>query len=235
MVRLGRPPAAIFTESMIGTGGEVSLPPGYLAAVFESVRKAGGLCVSDEIQVGLGRLGSGLWGFARHGAMPDVVTLGKPLGNGMPLAAVVTTRQIAAAFDNGARYFNTFAGNPVSCAAGIAVLDVIRREGLLEQAEAVGSYLLGRLRQLAERHTLIGDVRGEGLYQGVELVRERDTLEPAGPEALYISERLKEEGILIYPNGPHGNVLKVKPPMTFRTEHADLLVDALDQVLAEEW
>lgn len=232
---LGRPPAAIFTESLIGTGGEVPLPSGYLHALFESVRRAGGLCVSDEIQVGLGRLGSGLWGFTRHGVVPDLVTLGKPLGNGMPLAAVVTTRKIAEAFDNGARYFNTFAGNPVSCAAGLAVLDVIEQEGLREQAQQVGARLLGQLRQLADRHALIGDVRGEGLYLGVELVRERDTIEPAGPEALYVCERMKEEGVLIYSNGPHGNVLKIKPPMTFRAEHADLLVDVLDQVLSEEW
>ena len=235
MIGLGQPPAAIFTESLIGSGGEVPLPPGYLADVFRSVHNAGGLCVSDEIQVGLGRLGSGLWGFTRHGVVPDVVTLGKPLGNGMPLAAVVTTRKVAEAFDNGARYFNTFAGNPVSCAAGLAVLDVIQREGLAEQAEHVGAYLLGRLRQLAERQPLIGDVRGAGLYLGVELVRERDALEPAGPEALYACERMKEEGILIYPNGPHGNVLKIKPPMTFRIQHADLLVEVLDQVLGEEW
>jgi 4-aminobutyrate aminotransferase-like enzyme/Ser/Thr protein kinase RdoA (MazF antagonist) len=235
IVALGRPPAAIFTESLIGTGGEIPLPAGYLAALFESVRAAGGLCVSDEIQVGLGRLGSGLWGFGRHAVVPDMVTLGKPLGNGMPLAAVVTTREIAAAFDIGARYFNTFAGNPVSCAAGLAVLDVIETEGLREQAEKVGAYLLGRLRQLADRHALIGDVRGEGLYLGVELVRDRDTLEPAGPEALYVCERMKDEGVLIYSNGPHGNVLKIKPPMTFRTDHADLLVDTLDEVLGEEW
>jgi 4-aminobutyrate aminotransferase-like enzyme len=235
MARLGRPPAAIFTESLIGTGGEVPLPPGYLAGLYESVRAQGGLCVSDEIQVGLGRLGSGLWGFTPHGVVPDIVTLGKPLGNGMPLAAVVTTRAIAEAFDNGARYFNTFAGNPVSCAAGLAVLDVIQREGLAEQAQRTGGYLLAQLRQLAERHALIGDVRGEGLYLGVELVRDRDTLEPAGPEAMYVCERLKEEGVLIYPNGPHGNVLKLKPPMTFGTQHADLVVEVLDRVLGEEW
>jgi 4-aminobutyrate aminotransferase-like enzyme/Ser/Thr protein kinase RdoA (MazF antagonist) len=235
MVRLGRPPAAIFTESLIGTGGEVPLPPGYLAGLYESVRAQGGLCVSDEIQVGLGRLGSGLWGFTPHGVVPDIVTLGKPLGNGMPLAAVVTTRAIAEAFDNGARYFNTFAGNPVSCAAGLAVLDVIQREGLAEQAQRTGGYLLAQLRQLTERHALIGDVRGEGLYLGVELVRDRDTLEPAGPEAMYVCERLKEEGVLIYPNGPHGNVLKLKPPMTFGAQHADLVVEVLDRVLGEEW
>jgi 4-aminobutyrate aminotransferase-like enzyme len=232
---VGTPPAAIFTESLIGTGGEIPLPSGYLAAVFDAVRAAGGLCVSDEIQVGLGRLGAGLWGFTGHGVVPDIVTLGKPLGNGMPLAAVVTTREIAAAFDNGARYFNTFAGNPVSCAAGLAVLDVIERERLAEQAGQVGAYLLAALKRLAVRHELIGDVRGSGLYLGVELVRDRHTLEPAGPEALYVCERLKEEGILLYPNGPHGNVLKIKPPMTFRADHADLLVTVLDQVLSEEW
>jgi 4-aminobutyrate aminotransferase-like enzyme/Ser/Thr protein kinase RdoA (MazF antagonist) len=235
LVDQGRPPAAMFAEALIGTGGEVPLPPGYLAATFDAVRKAGGLCVSDEIQVGLGRLGSGLWGFGEHGVVPDVVTLGKPLANGMPLAAVVTSRQIAESFDNGMRYFNTFAGNPVSCAAGLAVLDVIEREGLQEQAEQVGAYLLKELKRLGERHVLIGDVRGSGLYIGVELVRDHDTLEPAGPEALYICERMKEEGVLMYPNGPHGNVLKIKPPMTFRTEHADLFVQVLDQVLSEEW
>ncbi|MEV8517896.1 aminotransferase class III-fold pyridoxal phosphate-dependent enzyme [Dactylosporangium sp. NPDC051484] len=230
----GRAPAALFTEALIGSGGQITLPPGYLASAFEAVRAVGGLCVSDEVQIGIGRLGT-MWGFEAHGAVPDIVTLGKPLGNGMPLAAVATTREIADEFDRGIRYFNTFAGNPVCCAAGLAVLDVIERDGLVERAALTGAHLLSELRGLAERHALIGDVRGEGMYAGIELVRDRTTKEPAGAEALYVSQRMREEGVLIYPNGRFGNILKIKPPLIFDTSHVQILVDALDSILTEDW
>lgn len=230
----GRPPAAFFTEALIGSGGQITLPPAYLASAFAAVRAVGGLCVSDEVQIGIGRLGT-MWGFEAHGAVPDIVTLGKPLGNGMPIAAVATTREIAAEFDKGMRYFNTYAGNPVCCAAGLAVLDVIERDGLVERAASTGAHLLSELGGLADRHDLIGDVRGEGMYVGIELVRDHATKEPAAAEALYVSQRMREEGVLIYPNGRFGNILKIKPPLIFDAGHVRVLVDVLDSVLTEDW
>ncbi|MDH6470872.1 4-aminobutyrate aminotransferase-like enzyme/Ser/Thr protein kinase RdoA (MazF antagonist) [Micromonospora sp. H404/HB375] len=230
----GRAPAAFFTEALIGSGGQITLPPTYLASAFEAVRTAGGLCVSDEVQIGIGRLGT-MWGFEAHGAVPDIVTLGKPLGNGMPIAAVATTREIADEFDRGMRYFNTFAGNPVCCAAGLAVLDVIERDGLVERAASTGAHLLSELRGLADRHALIGDVRGEGVYAGIELVQDRATKQPAAAEARYVSERMREEGVLIYPNGRFGNILKIKPPLIFGKRHVQILVDTLDSILTEDW
>jgi 4-aminobutyrate aminotransferase-like enzyme len=159
--------------------------------------------------------------------------MGKPLGNGHPLAAVVTTRAIADAFDNGMEYFSTFGGNTVSCAVGLAVLDVLRDESLQAHALEVGDRLLAGLRPLAARHALVGDVRGSGLFLGVELVRDRETLEPAGGEAAYVANRMRERGILLGTDGPHHNVIKIRPPMPFDAADADLLVEALDDVLAE--
>ena len=233
MVAAGHPPAAAFAESLMGTAGQIPLPPGYLKGVFETVRAAGGLGVSDEVQVGVGRLGNTFWGFEGHGVVPDIVTMGKPLGNGYPLAAVVTTREIADAFDNGMKYFNTFAGSPVACAIGEAVLDVVRDERLQERAHDVGAYFRQRLVALADAHPAIGDVRGYGLYLGVELVADRDLKTPAAALAYRVSERLKDEGVITYPNGDLDNVLKIKPPMVFGRDHADCFVDALDLVLGE--
>jgi 4-aminobutyrate aminotransferase-like enzyme len=191
------------------------------------------VCIADEVQVGFGRVGSHFWGFETQDVVPDIVTMGKPMGNGHPLAAVATTRAIAEAFANGMEYFNTFGGNPVSCAVGSAVLDVIAEEGLQENALRVGEHLLQGLRGLMARHTLIGDVRGLGLFIGVELVRDRETLEPAAEEARYIIERMKEAGILLSIDGPLHNVLKLKPPLVFSMEDADFLVRTLDKVLDE--
>lgn len=234
LVDEGRAPAGFFAESLMGTGGEVVLPPGYLSSAFASVRAAGGLCVSDEVQVGFGRLGP-FWGFETHGVVPDVVTMGKPMGNGFPIAAVATSREIAEAFDTGMRYFNTFGGNPVACAAGMAVLDVLEEEELPRRAQDVARHLFGGLRELADRHELIGDVRHDGLYGGVELVRDRETLEPATAEARQVCELLKAQGVLMYPNGRFDNVLKLKPPMVFEPSHADRFVEVLDDVLSQEW
>ncbi|HVA61566.1 MAG TPA: aminotransferase class III-fold pyridoxal phosphate-dependent enzyme [Mycobacteriales bacterium] len=234
-VARGQQPAAVIAESLMGTAGQIVHPPGYLGGLFDAVRAAGGLCISDEVQVGFGRMGDAFWGFEHYGVVPDIVTMGKPMGNGFPLAAVVTTRAIADAFDNGMKYFNTFGGNPVACAVGSAVLDVIREEGLQEKARDVGGYLRDRLRALADRHELIGDVRGRGLYLGVELVRDRSTKQPASREAFLVSELLKEEGVIVYPNGDHDNVLKLKPPMVFSRTDADILVDALDDILGRSW
>jgi 4-aminobutyrate aminotransferase-like enzyme/Ser/Thr protein kinase RdoA (MazF antagonist) len=231
MVSDGRPPAAFIAESLMGTAGNIVLPDAYLATVFAAARKAGALVISDEVQVGVGRMGDTFWGFELSGVVPDIVTMGKPLGNGHPLAAVVTTREIADAFDTGMKYFNTFGGNPVSCAIGSTVLDIIIGDGLQQHANDVGRYFRDSLRQVQQRHDLIGDVRAQGLYLGVELVRDRDTKEPAKDEAFEVTELMKEEGVIVFPNGVYDNVLKIKPPMTFGNEHVDIYCEALDRVL----
>ncbi|WP_397547298.1 aminotransferase class III-fold pyridoxal phosphate-dependent enzyme [Rhodothermus marinus] len=230
----GRGLAAFIAEPMMGTGGQVVFPPGYLRAMYELVREAGGVCIADEVQVGFGRPGTHFWGFETHGVVPDIVTMGKPMGNGHPLAAVVTTPEIAAAFDNGMEYFNTFGGNPVSCAVGLAVLDIIEEGRLQEHAREVGDYLRQQLLALRERHALIGDVRGSGLFLGIELVRDRETLEPATEEARQVVEAMKRRRILLSTDGPMNNVIKIKPPMVFTRENADLLVEKLDEVLTRE-
>ncbi|MEX2610224.1 MAG: aminotransferase class III-fold pyridoxal phosphate-dependent enzyme [Gemmatimonadota bacterium] len=230
----GAGPAAFFAEPLPGCAGQVVPPAGYLRDAFAAARAAGAVCVADEVQVGFGRVGSHMWAFEADGAVPDIVTLGKPIGNGHPLGAVVCTRQVAASFANGMEYFNTFGGNPVSCAAGLAVLDVLEKEGLQASAAAVGGALLEGLRTLAERHPLIGDVRGRGLYLGVELVRERGTREPAAAEAAHLVERAREHGVLLSTDGPLHNVIKIKPPLVFGAAEADRLMGVLDALLGED-
>ena len=227
----GDDPAAFIAESLMGTAGNVVLPEGYLEGVFASARRHGALCISDEVQVGAARFGSHFWGFQDQGVVPDIVTMGKPIGNGHPMAAVVTTPEIAQEFDDGVKYFNTFAGNPVSCAIGMEVLQIIEDEGLQQNALEVGQHLLSALSGLKDRHSLVGDVRGKGLYMGVELVRDRDSQEPAKEEAYAISEALLARGVVSYPTGQFDNVLKIKPPMVFDKSHADFFVEALDSVL----
>ncbi len=226
--------AAFICESLLSCGGQIVLPENYLKEAYRHVRVAGGLCIADEVQVGFGRVGTHFWGFETQGVVPDIVTMGKPIGNGHPLAAVVTTPEIAASFNNGMEYFNTFGGNPVSCAIGLAVLDVIAEEQLQANALRVGTYLMDGLRGLMEKHSLIGDVRGSGLFVGIELVLDRETLAPAGAQAAYIANRLRERGILLSTDGPFHNVLKIKPPMVFTEENADFLVETLDEVLGED-
>jgi 4-aminobutyrate aminotransferase-like enzyme len=221
-------------ESLLGCGGQIVLPDNYLKEAFQYIRNAGGVCIADEVQVGFGRVGTNFWGFETQGVVPDIVTMGKPIGNGHPLAAVVTTPEIAASFNNGMEYFNTFGGNPVSCAIGLAVLDVIAEEGLQENAQRVGKHLLDGISELMEKHTLIGDVRGLGLFVGIELVLDRQTLVPAPEQASYIANRMRERGILLSTDGPFHNVLKIKPPMVFTEENADFLVGALDEILGED-
>lgn len=230
----GAPGAAFICESLLGCGGQIVLPQGYLKAAFQHAREAGALCIADEVQVGFGRVGQHFWGFQTQDVIPDIVTLGKPIGNGHPMAAVITTSEIAQAFHNGMEYFNTYGGNPVSCAVGAAVLDVIEDECLQEHAWVVGDFILRGLRELQKRHPLIGDVRGLGLYIGVELVRDHDTLEPADWEASSIVEEMKERGILLSTDGPLHNVLKIKPPMVFTKENAQTFLENLDQVLKQE-
>lgn len=221
----GRTVAAFFSESALGCGGQIVPPHGFLHESFAAVRAAGGVCIADEVQTGFGRAGSHFWMFEEHGVVPDIVTMGKPIGNGHPMGAVVTTAEIAASFANGMEYFNTFGGNPVSCAVGLAVLDVIRDEGLQENAREVGAYLMDGLRSM--RHPLIGDVRGRGLFLGFEMVRDRETREPANREAAALVNRLKEQGVLLSTDGPHHNVIKIKPPMVFSRADADRVVAGL--------
>jgi 4-aminobutyrate aminotransferase-like enzyme/Ser/Thr protein kinase RdoA (MazF antagonist) len=230
--RRARRPAAFIAETCPSVGGQLVFPPGYLANVYEYVRAAGGVCIADEVQTGLGRMGASFWAFETQGVVPDIVVMGKPLGNGHPIGAVVTTRAIADAFDNGMEFFSTFGGNTVSCAAGIAVLDVLREERLQEHARVVGEHLLGRLRPLVERYPIVGDVRGSGLFLGVELVRDRATLEPAGAEASFVANRLRERGILLGTDGPHHNVVKIRPPMPFSPVDAEILADELERAIA---
>lgn len=230
--RNGHGPAAFIAESISGCGGQVVFPPGYLAAAAQHARAAGALYIADEVQVGFGRVGSHMWAFELQGVVPDIVTLGKPIGNGHPLGAVVTTPEIASAFANGMEWFNTFGGNPVSCAAGMAVLDVIEGEGLPAHAGEVGAHLLRRFTALAERHEAIGDVRGVGLYLGLDLVVDRATKEPATALATEVANRLRERGVLISTDGPFDNVVKIKPPLVIGLAEADLLCDELDRALS---
>ncbi|HSO24892.1 MAG TPA: aminotransferase class III-fold pyridoxal phosphate-dependent enzyme [Chondromyces sp.] len=226
-VRLG----AFMAESLIGCGGQVVPAEGFLAAAADLVRAAGGVVIADEVQVGFGRVGTHFWAFESQGVVPDIVTLGKPIGNGHPMAAVVTTPEIAASFNTGMEFFSTFGGNPVSCAVGLAVLEVMEREGLQQHALEMGGRLLAGLRELAARHPLIGDVRGLGLFLGVELVRDRETLEPAATEAAVVVDEMKWRGFLLSTDGPHHNVLKIKPPMVLQPHDVDATVSALDAVL----
>lgn len=223
--------AAFFAEALLGCGGQLELPAGFLEGAFRLVRDAGGVCVSDEVQIGFGRMGDHFWGFETQGVVPDIVTLGKPIGNGHPMAAVVTRREIAEAFANGMEYFNTFGGNPVSCAVGLAVLDVIEDEGLQERAKILGKRFKVGLDELSSRHQLIGEIRGRGLFLGVELVRDRETLEPAAPEAKAVIEEMKSRGILLSVDGPLHNVLKIKPPMVLTEQDIDRTLESLDRVL----
>ena len=219
--------AAFFCESLLSCAGQIVLPDGYLAAAYAAARAAGAVCIADEVQVGFGRVGTHLWGFETQGVVPDIVTMGKPIGNGFPLAAVVTRPEIAASFDNGMEYFNTFGGGPVACAAGLAVLDVMRDEALQTRALEVGAHLARGLERLMPRFPVIGDVRGLGLFLGVELVRSRDTLEPAAEQAAYVVNRMRERGVLVSTDGPLHNVIKIKPPLPFGTDDADQFLDTL--------
>ena len=224
--------AAAMIDSAFMTNGILDAPPGYLQALVEKVRKAGGLFIADEVQSGFGRMGTAFWGHRHHGVTPDFITIGKPAGNGHPVGAVITRPEILANFLKAGPFFSTFGGNNVACAAGIAVLDVIRDENLMENALSVGAHLREGLSRLRDRHMLIGDVRGVGLATGVELVRDRITKEPASAEATRLLGLLRDEGVLIGGEGKFGNVLKIRPPIVFTQEHAEIAVAALDRALA---
>ncbi len=219
-------------EALMGCGGQLIPPDGFLQNAVDRVRSSGIICIADEVQIGFGRMGSHFWGFESENVVPDIVTMGKSMGNGHPLSAVVTTKEIADSFNNGMEYFNSFGGNPVSCAVGQAVLDVIKDEKLQEHADNVGRYLLDQLKSLQHGHEIIGDVRGRGLFIGVELVQDAD-LTPAADEAHTIVNKMKEKGVLLSTDGPDHNVIKIKPPMVFNQENANELVNKLNETLAE--
>ena len=227
--------AAFISESILGCGGQIEFPEGYLRAAYRHMREAGGVCIADEVQVGFGRVGTHFWGFETQGVRPDIVVMGKPMGNGHPLGAVVTTEEIAASFDTGMEFFSTFGGNPVSCAVGMAVLDVLEDECLQENALRTGVHLKRGLSDLQADHPVVGDVRGRGLFIGVELVRDRKSLEPAAEESAYVADRLCERGILISTAGPLNNVLKIKPSLVFNERDADILVQTLGEILEEDF
>lgn len=231
----GRNPAAFIFESVISCGGQVELPANFLKEAYQYVRAAGGVCLADEVQTGCGRAGNHFWAFQAHGVVPDIVTIGKPIGNGHPLAVVVTTQAIADAFKNGMEYFNTFGGNPVSCAIGLEVLRVIKDESLQQNANAVGGYLKTGLRSLMSEFEIIGDVRGPGLFIGFELVKNQITKVPATEQASYFANRMRDKGILMSTDGPFNNVLKIKPPLVFTKSNADFLLESIQQVLKEDY
>ena len=220
--------AALVLDTIISSEGVVAVPPGYLSRAAGHVRDAGGLFIADEVQPGLGRTGKCFWGFALDDVVPDIVTMGKPMGNGHPLAATVTRGDIASAFARDTRYFNTFGGNPVSAAAGIAVLDVLREEQLQQNALEVGQHLLRGLSRIAEGHASIGDIRGTGFFIAVELVTDRESREAATAYAAGVVEALRNEGVLTNTIGRDDNVLKLRPPMVLSKENADMFLDILD-------
>ena len=224
-------PANFIAESLLGCGGQVDLPTGYLAPIYQTIRHYGGVCIADEVQVGFGRVGTHYWGFQRQNVVPDIVTMGKPFGNGHPLAALVTTREIADAFNNGLEYFNTFGGNPVSCAVGLAVMEVIEKEELQAHAHELGQWILGEWGKLYEEFSCIGDVRGTGLFLGMELVKSRETREPHRELAKLIVNSMRDHCILLSTDGPYDNVIKFKPPMVFSKADAERLVLTLQSVM----
>jgi 4-aminobutyrate aminotransferase-like enzyme len=229
----GIKPAMMICDTIFSSDGVFSEPAGFLAEAVEAVRAEGALFVADEVQPGFGRTGAALWGFMRHGVRPDLVTVGKPMGNGQPIAAVVTGPAIVAEFGRKARYFNTFGGNPVSCAAAMAVLQVIERDRLMENAARVGAYMMNGLRGVAERYEAIGDVRGAGLFVGLELVSDRTTKKPDAAITAKIVNGLRQRRVLISACGPYANVLKIRPPLVFSRQNADTFIDALDDVFQE--
>jgi len=226
-------PAVFICETLLGVGGQIPLPENYLKTAYDYVRAAGGVCIADEVQVGFGRIGDHFWGFELQNVVPDIVVLGKPIGNGHPLAAVIVTEEIADSFNNGLEYFNTFGGNPVSMITGLAVLDVIQDEEMQKHALEVGNHLMNGLKGLMAKYPIISDVRGHGLFIGAEMVKDRTTMEPAVPEIDIVVEKMKANGYLLSTDGPLHNVLKIKPPMTFSKQNADEMVKLLDIALSE--
>tara|TARA_B100000945_G_scaffold49035_1_gene34798 strand:- start:10777 stop:12039 length:1263 start_codon:yes stop_codon:yes gene_type:complete len=226
------PLAGLLIESMLSCAGQVPLPSDYLPEAASAVRNQGGLLIADEVQVGFGRVGTHMWAFQETGVLPDIVVMGKPIGNGHPMAAVFTTPEIASSFGD-MEFFSTFGGNPVSCAIGMAVMDVIEHQDLMSRARVLGKRLKDGLDSLMKEHQLIGDVRGRGLFLGVEMVRDRGTLEPASHEASSVVDSMRDRGILLSTDGPFHNVIKIKPPMVLNEEDVDRTLTKLDACLSD--
>jgi 4-aminobutyrate aminotransferase-like enzyme len=231
LIAAGIKPAALIVDTIFSSDGVLADPKGFLAPAVAAIRKAGGLFIADEVQLGFGRTGEAMWGFERHGLVPDIVTLGKPMGNGYPVAAVVMRPDLVAEFGTRARYFNTFGGNAVAAATANAVLDVIEDEGLMDNARIVGSYLREGLDDLAARHESLGPIRSAGLFVGAEIVAGGAPLAADAAYAANVVNRLREARVLISATGPRANVLKIRPPLVFSTENADLFLDRLDKAL----
>jgi 4-aminobutyrate aminotransferase-like enzyme len=229
--REGRRLCGFIAESMPSVAGQIVLPKDYLKKVYQAVRATGGVCIADEVQTGYGRIGTHFWAFEYYGLVPDIVVLGKPIGNGHPIGAVITTREIADSFDNGMEFFSTFGGNAVSCAIGLAVLDVVQEEKLQSHALDVGAHLLEGLRELQQHHNIIREVRGSGFFLGVELMNDG---KPATSEADNIVNRMRDEGVLLGTDGPHHNVIKIRPPMPFSHADADYLLAVLGSSIEQE-
>ena len=232
LVRHGIKPAMLIVDTIFSSDGVVADPAGFLQPAVAAIRKAGGLFVADEVQPGFGRTGDAMWGFQRHGLVPDMVSMGKPMGNGYPIAGLVCRPEVIEDFGRKARYFNTFGGNAVAASAGLAVLGIIRDEGLVANAREVGLVLRDGIRALAARHPAIGDVRGAGLFIGADLVRDSTPREPAPELATRLVNGLRERGVLISSSGPHANVLKIRPPLVFSRDNAQTLLAALEEALA---
>ena len=227
---LSQPLAAFISEPIVGCGGQVPLAKGYLKPLYNTIRGQGGVCISDEVQTGFGRLGDVFWGFEQQDVVPDIVVLGKPMGNGHPVGAVVTTAEIAASFEKGVEFFSSFGGNPVSCAIGMAVLEVMEEEKLQENALEVGNHYMKLLKELGKEHPCIGDVRGSGLFIGIDMVRE-GSKEAHTALAQHVKNALREQYTLVSTDGPHDNVIKSKPPLCFTKANAERVVDQIRGIL----
>ena len=225
--------AGFIAETFPSVGGQIIPPKGYLPAVYDKIRRAGGVCIADEVQTGLGRLGNYFFGFEQQGAVPDIVVLGKPIGNGHPLGVVVTTKEIADCFARGPEFFSTFGGSTLSCRVGLEMLNIIEDEQLQKNAKQMGDKLLAGLYTLQEKHEIVGDVRGYGLFIGLDLVTDRLTREPGTTLAGYVKNRMREHRILMGSEGPYDNILKIRPPMTTEKEDIDYILEVMDKVLNE--
>jgi 4-aminobutyrate aminotransferase-like enzyme len=231
--RHGIKPAMLIVDSLFTSDGILPDPAGFLHGAVSAIKQAGGLFVADEVQPGFGRTGQHMWGFQRHGVVPDIVTMGKPMGNGQPIAGLLATHDALERFGQESRYFNTFAGNTVSCAAAVAVLDTIEQDGLIAHAATIGEELRSGIAALAQRHAAIGDVRGAGMFVGVELVTDRATREPDRQTTSRVVNLLRDKGILLSACAKGHNVLKIRPPLILSSEQVALVVQALDESLSE--
>jgi alanine-glyoxylate transaminase/(R)-3-amino-2-methylpropionate-pyruvate transaminase len=222
--------AGFIVEPIQGFGGVIPMPEGYISGAFERVRAAGGVCIVDEIQTGVTRTGEHFWGFQAHDVIPDIIVLGKGIGNGFPLSAVVARREVAEAMA-GKKWFNTYGSNPMSCAAGRAVLRAIKEDNTQQNAKETGAYLKANLQQLQTKHDIIGDIRGRGLMLGVELVKDRTTKEPAGDEAGHVVEFARDNGVIIGKGGAMGNMLRMNPPLCIQKEDVDVVIEVVDNAM----